>query len=79
MLFRSRGFDLRSPDDYLQAEDTDSFVRELLACLGDTGQRDAAARRGREMAERYSWSRLAARFADVVEQVVGLRTARAGV
>ncbi len=74
-----RGFELKSPDDYLQAEDTESFVHQLVACLRDARARDAAASRGREMAERSSWTRLAARFADVVERVVGPTAAHAGV
>jgi glycosyltransferase involved in cell wall biosynthesis len=73
----ARGFELRSPEHYLQAEDTDSFVRQLVACLRDAAPRDTAAARGREIAERCSWTRLAARFADVVERAVGLPTAQA--
>ncbi len=64
-----RGFDLTAPDDYLRAEDTESFVTQLVACLDGSESRDAASARGREIAERFSWTKLGARFADVVEQV----------
>jgi glycosyltransferase involved in cell wall biosynthesis len=65
-----RGFDLTSPDDYLRAEDTDSFVRHLVSCLRDSESRDHASERGRQLAERCSWTALGARFGDVVQKVV---------
>lgn len=64
-----RGFALTSPEDYLQAEDTAGFVEQILGCLCGPAPRDAASLRGREIAERSSWTNLGARFREVVEQV----------
>jgi glycosyltransferase involved in cell wall biosynthesis len=69
-----RGFELTSPDDYLQAEDTESFVRQLVSCLASSEPRDAASERGRKLAERCSWTKLAARFSEVVQHALDLNS-----
>ncbi len=65
----ARGFDLRSPEHYLAADDTEAFVRHILACFRDPQSRDAAAGRGRTIAESCSWARLSARFVELVGRV----------
>ncbi len=64
-----RGFSLSSPDHYLRADDTASFVRHIVACFRERQARDAAAEHGRRFAEAYGWAELSNRFADLVTNV----------
>ena len=65
----ARGFELASPEHYLRADDTEAFVRHVLAVYRDRPSRDAAAERGRVVAEAYGWARLSARFVELVSRI----------
>ncbi|HEX3595328.1 MAG TPA: glycosyltransferase family 4 protein [Polyangiaceae bacterium] len=65
----ARGFELRSPEHYLGADDTASFVGNILECFRDRKARDAAAERGRSVAESCSWDKLSTRFVELVQRV----------
>jgi glycosyltransferase involved in cell wall biosynthesis len=67
----ARGFDLTAPENYLCAEDTESFARHILTSFRDRPSRDAAAERGRVIAESFSWKKLSSRFVDLVMQLPG--------
>ncbi|HEX4337933.1 MAG TPA: glycosyltransferase [Polyangiaceae bacterium] len=65
----ARGFELKCPDHYLCAEDTDGFVRQILKCFRERESRDAAAERGRAIAETCNWTKLSSRFVEIVTRV----------
>jgi glycosyltransferase involved in cell wall biosynthesis len=65
----AEGLDVRSPDHFLLADTPAAFAEACLALL------EAPARRARlagaawnRIAERYSWSRIAARFEEILER-----------
>jgi glycosyltransferase involved in cell wall biosynthesis len=63
----ARGFDLTSPEHYLCADDTETFIRHILTVFRDRKARDAAAERGRTVAESCSWAKLSTRLAELVQ------------
>jgi glycosyltransferase involved in cell wall biosynthesis len=68
-----RGFDLTAPGHFLQAEDAATFASALCQCLRERASRDEPARRGRELATTHDWSKVATRFAAVVERAASRR------
>jgi len=57
---------------YFRAADVDSLAEALVACLGDrVWAEEEALALAAEVADEYSWSRIAAETADVYAQVMG--------
>jgi len=65
-----RGFGLRAPDDFCEADSAAEFARGILDVFSERARFDAAATRGRELAAGYDWQELSARFARLVRGVV---------
>jgi polysaccharide biosynthesis protein PslH len=61
-----RGFGLRAPEDYREADSASDFVREILEAFRGRDVFDPSAARGRELAADYDWSALSAQFAALV-------------
>jgi glycosyltransferase involved in cell wall biosynthesis len=70
--FAVRGYGLDG-SEYLRAEGVTGFVNALRRALTCRAELDAMAERGREVAERHSWSNLSREFAGVVRQMVYTR------
>lgn len=72
-----RGFRLEPSVHYLHAETPEAAAACLLEVLEDGPRFDPMAAAGREIAEAHDWARLAQRFAEVAESLLGT-TPRAG-
>jgi glycosyltransferase involved in cell wall biosynthesis len=62
-----RGFGLRAPRDYREADSAEDFAREILEAFRDRSNLDGPAEYGRALAAGYDWAELSARFARLVQ------------
>jgi polysaccharide biosynthesis protein PslH len=68
--FSVRGFELQPETHYLPADSPEELATAICRVLEQPAAFDAMSRRGRQIAEHFSWSRIRKKFADLVHDAV---------